>query len=171
MLRDQVKVWLGESRSHYYVLSRFLISRMLTLSKIPYIKVGQQQQRRRRRQQQEQQEQLASKGPLPSKAGHLPQCLGSEQQPPCAVTAARDFLWPMPQASDVSLQAHAEARGGPCIADEHWCCPCWQAVKIALEVKKYLVDHSMLDVTQVSSVCGLVPYSEWCTAVVRCCLC
>jgi hypothetical protein len=27
----------------------------------------------------------------------------------------------------------------------------WQAVKIALEVKKYLVDHSMLEVTQVST--------------------
>jgi hypothetical protein len=37
----QVKVWLGdgESMDHYYVLSRFLISRMLTLAKIPYIKV------------------------------------------------------------------------------------------------------------------------------------
>ncbi|KAK9863060.1 hypothetical protein WJX84_002161 [Apatococcus fuscideae] len=31
----KVKVWLGE---HYYILSRFLISRMLTVTKIPYIK-------------------------------------------------------------------------------------------------------------------------------------
>ncbi len=36
----QVKVWLGEGMSHYYVLSRFLISRMLTVTKIPYMKVS-----------------------------------------------------------------------------------------------------------------------------------
>lgn len=36
LLVFQVKVWLGE---HYYILSRFLISRMLTVTKIPYIKV------------------------------------------------------------------------------------------------------------------------------------
>jgi hypothetical protein len=35
---EQVKVWLGENQSHHYVLSRFLISRMLTVTKIPYIK-------------------------------------------------------------------------------------------------------------------------------------
>eukprot|EP00884_Botryococcus_braunii_P006300 jgi/Botrbrau1/15671/Bobra.4_1s0053.2 len=34
----KVKVWLGENQSHHYVLSRFLISRMLTVTKIPYIK-------------------------------------------------------------------------------------------------------------------------------------
>ena len=37
----QVKVWLGENLSHYYVLSRFLISRMLTVTKIKHTKVGQ----------------------------------------------------------------------------------------------------------------------------------
>ncbi|KAK4385135.1 hypothetical protein Sango_2637500 [Sesamum angolense] len=31
----KVKVWLGESADHYYVLSRFLLSRMLTVTKIP----------------------------------------------------------------------------------------------------------------------------------------
>lgn len=31
-------MWLGEGTSHYYVLSRFLISRMLTVTKIPYMK-------------------------------------------------------------------------------------------------------------------------------------
>jgi hypothetical protein len=36
----QVKVFLGSNRDHYYILSRFLISRMLTVTKIPYIKVG-----------------------------------------------------------------------------------------------------------------------------------
>jgi hypothetical protein len=36
---SQVKVWLGEHQSHHYVLSRFLISRMLTVTKIPYMKV------------------------------------------------------------------------------------------------------------------------------------
>lgn len=36
----QVKVWLGEGMSHYYVLSRFLISRVLTVTKIPYMKVN-----------------------------------------------------------------------------------------------------------------------------------
>jgi hypothetical protein len=34
----QVKVWLGEERAHYYVLSRFLISRSLTVTKIPHLK-------------------------------------------------------------------------------------------------------------------------------------
>jgi hypothetical protein len=37
---DQVKVWLGEDLDHYYILSRFLICRMLTVTRIPYIKVG-----------------------------------------------------------------------------------------------------------------------------------
>nr|GMD55566.1 2-phosphoglycerate kinase [Ipomoea batatas] len=31
----KVKVWLGENANHYYVLSRFLLSRMLTVTKIP----------------------------------------------------------------------------------------------------------------------------------------
>lgn len=34
----QVKVWLGEERLHYYVLSRFLVSRSLTVTKIPHLK-------------------------------------------------------------------------------------------------------------------------------------
>ncbi|GAB4819330.1 hypothetical protein N2152v2_006376 [Parachlorella kessleri] len=34
----QVKVWLGEDMAHYYVLSRFLISRMLTVTKVPHQK-------------------------------------------------------------------------------------------------------------------------------------
>jgi hypothetical protein len=28
-------VWLGENADHYYVLSRFLLSRMLTVTKVP----------------------------------------------------------------------------------------------------------------------------------------
>ena len=39
-VRCQVKVWVGENLVHYYVLSRFLISRMLTVTKIPQMKVG-----------------------------------------------------------------------------------------------------------------------------------
>ena len=35
----QVKVWLGVNQDHYYVLSRFLISRMLTVTKVPMNKV------------------------------------------------------------------------------------------------------------------------------------
>ena len=35
----QVKVWVGENLVHYYILSRFLISRMLTVTKIPQMKV------------------------------------------------------------------------------------------------------------------------------------
>ncbi|CAK7355883.1 unnamed protein product [Dovyalis caffra] len=31
----RVKVWLGDNADHYYVLSRFLLSRMLTVTKIP----------------------------------------------------------------------------------------------------------------------------------------
>lgn len=34
----QVKVWLGPQQDHYYVLSRFLISRMLTVTKLPPLK-------------------------------------------------------------------------------------------------------------------------------------
>lgn len=30
----KVKVWLGENADHYYVLSRFLLSRMLTVTKV-----------------------------------------------------------------------------------------------------------------------------------------
>lgn len=31
---SQVKVWLGDNADHYYVLSRFLLSRMLTVTKV-----------------------------------------------------------------------------------------------------------------------------------------
>eukprot|EP00899_Mesostigma_viride_P008482 jgi/Mesvir1/17635/Mv08857-RA.1 len=31
----KVRVWLGEQHNHYYVLSRFLVSRMLTVTKMP----------------------------------------------------------------------------------------------------------------------------------------
>lgn len=31
-------MWLGPQRDHYYVLSRFLISRMLTVTKVPPLK-------------------------------------------------------------------------------------------------------------------------------------
>lgn len=30
----KVKVWLGENADHYYVLSRFLLCRMLTVTKV-----------------------------------------------------------------------------------------------------------------------------------------
>lgn len=30
----KVKVWIGENSDHYYVLSRFLVSRMLTVTKV-----------------------------------------------------------------------------------------------------------------------------------------
>ena len=33
-----MKVWVGENLAHYYVLSRFLISRMLTVTKVPQMK-------------------------------------------------------------------------------------------------------------------------------------
>jgi hypothetical protein len=35
----QVKVFLGDHMEHHYVLSRFLISRMLTVTRIPNSKV------------------------------------------------------------------------------------------------------------------------------------
>jgi len=33
-----VRVWLGTDQDHYYVLSRFLVSRMLTVTKLPPLK-------------------------------------------------------------------------------------------------------------------------------------
>jgi len=39
----QVKVWLGDGHvggKHYYIMSRYLICRMLTVTKIPQMKVG-----------------------------------------------------------------------------------------------------------------------------------
>ena len=35
----KVRVWLGPNRAHWYTLSRFLISRTLTASRIPQDKV------------------------------------------------------------------------------------------------------------------------------------
>lgn len=32
-------MWLGDNNDHYYILSRFLISRSLTITKIPSTKV------------------------------------------------------------------------------------------------------------------------------------
>ncbi|CAI5965857.1 unnamed protein product [Closterium sp. NIES-65] len=34
---EQVRVWLGENDDHYYVLSRFLIARMLTVTRMPHV--------------------------------------------------------------------------------------------------------------------------------------
>ena len=36
----KIKVWLGENQEHYYILSRFLISRMLTVTRVPQDKVS-----------------------------------------------------------------------------------------------------------------------------------
>ena len=35
----KIRVWLGEGQEHYYILSRFLISRTLTVTKVPQDKV------------------------------------------------------------------------------------------------------------------------------------
>lgn len=70
--------------SHYYVLSRFLISRMLTVTKIPYMKVSQGD-----------------------------------------------------TVTSVLSDRHADTPARV------------QAVKIALEVKKYLIDNDQFDVSQV----------------------
>lgn len=34
VMGSQIKVWLGENADHYYVLSRFLVSRMLLVTKV-----------------------------------------------------------------------------------------------------------------------------------------
>lgn len=34
LISIKVKVWLGDNADHYYVLSRFLLSRMLTVTKV-----------------------------------------------------------------------------------------------------------------------------------------
>lgn len=87
----KIKVWLGENHQHYYILSRFLISRMLSVTRVPQHKVG------------------LSPKTLLSIAGLIP------------------TLTPNP--------------------DPH-SCRCPQAVKIALEVKKWLVDNNKLDISQ-----------------------
>jgi len=97
----QVKVWLGDNQDHYYVLSRFLISRMLTVTKVPVNKVG------------------------------LPHCQSGVEL--TYLMAAQ--LW-----SDTCAEALAPL----------------QAVKISLEVKKYLVDNNHLDISQV------YPFSDAC---------
>ena len=38
LILRQVRVWLGTDQDHYYVLSRFLVSRMLTVTKLPPLK-------------------------------------------------------------------------------------------------------------------------------------
>jgi len=38
LITGQVRVWLGTDQDHYYVLSRFLVSRMLTVTKLPPLK-------------------------------------------------------------------------------------------------------------------------------------
>jgi len=35
----KIKVWLGDQQQHYYILSRYLISRMLTFIRVPQDKV------------------------------------------------------------------------------------------------------------------------------------
>jgi hypothetical protein len=41
----KIKVWLGDNLEHYYILSRYLISRMLTVTKVPQDKVRPARQR------------------------------------------------------------------------------------------------------------------------------
>ena len=36
----KIKVWLGEGLDHYFILSRFLIARVLTVTKVPQDKVS-----------------------------------------------------------------------------------------------------------------------------------
>jgi hypothetical protein len=36
----KIRVWLGPNREHHYVLSRYLISRMLTVTRVPQEKVN-----------------------------------------------------------------------------------------------------------------------------------
>lgn len=36
----KIKVWLGKELEHYYILSRFLISRLLTVTKVPQDKAS-----------------------------------------------------------------------------------------------------------------------------------
>ena len=36
----KIKVWLGKDLDHYYILSRFLISRLLTVTKVPQDKAS-----------------------------------------------------------------------------------------------------------------------------------
>lgn len=97
-MRAQVKVWLGDTMEHHYILSRFLISRMLTVARVPITKVGPR-----------------------SAARRLPQLLPT----------------------------------GP---THHACTPprvlLLQATKIALDLKKHLVDHNMLEVKQVRACIG-----------------
>lgn len=35
----KVKVWIGANSDHYYVLSRFLVSRMLTVTKVSFLEL------------------------------------------------------------------------------------------------------------------------------------
>ena len=98
----QVKVWLGDNQDHYYVLSRFLISRMLTVTKVPMNKVRAY---------------LFRQHPLASAVHKRPSLI-----PNYAVCVL-----------------HATLRGRSVV----------QAIKISLEVKKYLVDNEHLDISQV----------------------
>eukprot|EP00878_Enallax_costatus_P038547 GHUV01043859.1.p1 GENE.GHUV01043859.1~~GHUV01043859.1.p1 ORF type:complete len:171 (-),score=14.88 GHUV01043859.1:173-685(-) len=105
LLYLQVKVWLGENMDHYYILSRFLICRMLTVTKIPYIKVND----------------------------------GSRAVALLAVPLGCKLI--------ATLAAGLSARNVS------------QAVKIALETKKYLVDNNLTDIKQVRAAYRTVTLS------------
>ena len=95
----QVKVWLGDNQDHYYVLSRFLISRMLTVTKVPMNKVR-------------------------AYFSHL---------------ASATHKCPSLFSTNAAGLHLASLRGSSAE----------QAIKISLEVKKYLVDNEHLDISQV----------------------
>ena len=105
---------------HYYVLSRFLISRMLTVTKIPQMKVI---------------------GPS--------LCIAHS-------SAVEILLYPLMHVTHnasphafTPLQAHLRWWYFQA-ALQVFTCLC-QAVKIALEVKKYLVDNDLMDISQAGS--------------------
>jgi hypothetical protein len=89
----KVKVWLGENAHHYYVLSRFLLSRMLTVTKVSL-----------------------------------------------SLSAFYSLTLPVPL-----LPVHLPSQD--CVSFLHpFQIPNHVAIKIALELKKLLVDNSLLDV-------------------------
>ncbi|KAH9607370.1 hypothetical protein KSS87_020141 [Heliosperma pusillum] len=103
----KVKVWLGDNADHYYVLSRFLLSRMLTVTKARAF---------------------------------------------ASLLASRGLGTPSPQRDLRLLKLRAEQHS--------FMIPNHVAIKIALELKKLLIDNSLLDVSQTDLEANLFKVSR-----------
>ncbi|KAF0935825.1 hypothetical protein E2562_036309 [Oryza meyeriana var. granulata] len=136
----KVKVWLGENADHYYVLSRFLLCRMLTVTKIPNhvaIKIALELKKL-----------LVDNSLLDEGHADDPQDRAAFASPSRNTSSKYDFVKVKVWLGENADHYYVLSRFLLCRMLTVTKIPNHVAIKIALELKKLLVDNSLLDVSQ-----------------------